>query len=59
MREQLSNNRMQLAKGNISLVKELQERDNKIHELSVAYQQLQVKNIGFKKHVILILFVLS
>ncbi|XP_043268988.1 centrosomal protein of 290 kDa [Venturia canescens] len=41
LRKQLSDNRMQLAKGNISLVKELQERDTKIHELSVAYQQLQ------------------
>ncbi|XP_015607794.1 centrosomal protein of 290 kDa isoform X2 [Cephus cinctus] len=41
LRQQLSENRMLLAKGNISLAKELQERDNKIHELTMAYQQLQ------------------
>ncbi|XP_012276740.1 centrosomal protein of 290 kDa [Orussus abietinus] len=41
LRQQLSENRMQLTKGNISLAKELQERDNKIHELSMTHQQLQ------------------
>ncbi|CAG5073805.1 Similar to cep290: Centrosomal protein cep290 (Drosophila melanogaster) [Cotesia congregata] len=41
LRQQLSDNRIKLTKGNITLTKELQERDNKIEELTVAYQQLQ------------------
>ncbi|XP_046753485.1 centrosomal protein of 290 kDa [Diprion similis] len=41
LRQQLSDNRVQLAKGNSLLSKELQERDNRIHELDIAYQELQ------------------
>ncbi|KAK2580640.1 hypothetical protein KPH14_007746 [Odynerus spinipes] len=41
LRQRLSENRMVLTKGNISLTKELQERDDKIHELSLTCQQLQ------------------
>ncbi|CAK9795503.1 Centrosomal protein of 290 kDa [Anthophora quadrimaculata] len=41
LRKQLSENRMSVAKGNISLMKELQEKDDKIHQLSLACQQLQ------------------
>ncbi|KAK0175035.1 hypothetical protein PV327_008820 [Microctonus hyperodae] len=41
LRQQLSENRMKLSKGNISLSKELQERDNKIEELTMLNQQLQ------------------
>lgn len=42
LRQQLSENRMLLTKGNISLMKELQEKDDKIYELTLACQQLQV-----------------
>lgn len=42
LRQQLSENRVLLTKGNISLMKELQEKDDKIHELSLTCQQLQV-----------------
>lgn len=42
LRQQLSENRMLLTKGNMSLIKELQEKDDKIRELSFACQQLQV-----------------
>lgn len=42
LRQQLSENRMLITKGNISLMKELQEKDDKIHELTLACQQLQV-----------------
>lgn len=42
LRQQLSENRLLLTKGNISLMKELQEKDDKIHELSFTCQQLQV-----------------
>lgn len=42
LRKQLAENRMLLTKGNISLMKELQEKDDKIHELGLACQQLQV-----------------
>lgn len=42
LRQQLSENRMLITKGNISLMKELQEKDDKIHELTIACQQLQV-----------------
>lgn len=42
LRKQLSENRVLITKGNISLMKELQEKDDKIHELSLACQQLQV-----------------
>ncbi|KOC58823.1 Centrosomal protein of 290 kDa [Habropoda laboriosa] len=41
LRKQLSENRMLVTKGNISLMKEMQERDDKIHQLSLACQQLQ------------------
>ncbi|KAG7212966.1 hypothetical protein KM043_002306 [Ampulex compressa] len=41
LRKQLSENRTLLTKGNISLMRELQERDDKIHELSLTCQQLQ------------------
>ncbi|XP_034174302.2 centrosomal protein 290kDa [Osmia lignaria lignaria] len=41
LRKQLSENRVLITKGNISLMKELQEKDDKIHELSLACQQLQ------------------
>ncbi|XP_026827696.1 centrosomal protein of 290 kDa isoform X2 [Ooceraea biroi] len=41
LRQQLSDNRVLLAKGNISLMKELQEKDDKIQELNLACQQLQ------------------
>ncbi|XP_077268211.1 centrosomal protein 290kDa isoform X2 [Temnothorax americanus] len=41
LRQQLSENRMLLTKGNISLMKELQDKDDKIHELTLACQQLQ------------------
>nr|XP_031834342.1 centrosomal protein of 290 kDa isoform X1 [Nomia melanderi] len=41
LRKQLSENRMLLTKGNISLMKELQEKEDKIHELSLTCQQLQ------------------
>ncbi|XP_012225384.2 centrosomal protein of 290 kDa [Linepithema humile] len=41
LRQQLSENRMLITKGNISLMKELQEKDDKIHELTIACQQLQ------------------
>ncbi|XP_043248630.1 centrosomal protein of 290 kDa [Colletes gigas] len=41
LRKQLAENRMLLTKGNISLMKEMQERDSKIHELSLACQQLE------------------
>ncbi|XP_014478395.1 PREDICTED: centrosomal protein of 290 kDa isoform X2 [Dinoponera quadriceps] len=41
LRQQLSENRVLLTKGNISLMKELQEKDDKIHELSLTCQQLQ------------------
>ncbi|CAL7934044.1 unnamed protein product [Xylocopa violacea] len=41
LRAQLSENRMLITKGNISLMRELQERDDKIHQLSLACQQLQ------------------
>ncbi|XP_050465506.1 centrosomal protein of 290 kDa-like isoform X1 [Cataglyphis hispanica] len=41
LRQQLSENRMLLTKGNISLMKELQEKDDKIYELTLACQQLQ------------------
>lgn len=43
LRQQLSENRVLLTKGNISLMKELQEKDDKIHELSLTCQQLQVR----------------
>lgn len=42
LRQQLSENRMLLTKGNISLMKELQDKDDKIHELTLTCQQLQV-----------------
>jgi len=45
LRQQLSENRMLLTKGNISLMKELQDKDDKIHELTLACQQLQVRNL--------------
>lgn len=45
LRKQLAENRMLLTKGNISLMKELQERDDKIHQLSLACQQLQVLQV--------------
>ncbi|XP_018356859.1 PREDICTED: centrosomal protein of 290 kDa-like [Trachymyrmex septentrionalis] len=38
LRQQLSENRMLLTKGNISLMKELQDKDDKIHELTLACQ---------------------
>ncbi|XP_076288209.1 centrosomal protein 290kDa [Lasioglossum baleicum] len=41
MRKQLSENRMLVTKGNISLMKELQEKDDKINELGLTCQQLQ------------------
>ncbi|XP_028048311.1 centrosomal protein of 290 kDa isoform X2 [Monomorium pharaonis] len=41
LRQQLAENRMLLTKGNISLMKELQDKDDKIHELTLACQQLQ------------------
>ncbi|XP_076766849.1 centrosomal protein 290kDa [Xylocopa sonorina] len=41
LRAKLSENRMLVTKGNISLMRELQERDEKIHQLSLACQQLQ------------------
>ncbi|XP_076389728.1 centrosomal protein 290kDa [Megachile rotundata] len=41
LRKQLSENRVLITKGNMSLMKELQEKDDKIHELSLACQQLQ------------------
>ncbi|KAK0079026.1 hypothetical protein PV325_001844, partial [Microctonus aethiopoides] len=41
LRQQLSENRMKLSKGNISLSKELQERDNKIEELTMLNEQLK------------------
>ncbi|XP_019698378.1 centrosomal protein of 290 kDa isoform X2 [Harpegnathos saltator] len=41
LRQQLSENRVLLTKGSISLMKELQEKDDKIHELSLTCQQLQ------------------
>ncbi|XP_020710825.2 centrosomal protein of 290 kDa isoform X2 [Athalia rosae] len=41
LRQELSDKRMQLAKGNGMLAKELQEKENRIHELDIAYQQLQ------------------
>ncbi|XP_017893114.1 centrosomal protein of 290 kDa [Ceratina calcarata] len=41
LRTQLSENRMLVTKGNMSLMKELQEKDDKIHQLTLAYQQLQ------------------
>ncbi|EGI68317.1 Centrosomal protein of 290 kDa [Acromyrmex echinatior] len=41
LRQQLSENRMLLTKGNISLMKELQDKDDKIHELTLVCQQLQ------------------
>ncbi|KYM95179.1 PREDICTED: centrosomal protein of 290 kDa [Cyphomyrmex costatus] len=41
LRQQLSENRMLLTKGNISLMKELQDKDDKIYELTLACQQLQ------------------
>ncbi|KAL0133342.1 hypothetical protein PUN28_000825 [Cardiocondyla obscurior] len=41
LRQQLSENRTLLTKGNISLMKELQDKDDKIHELTLACQQLQ------------------
>ncbi|XP_033329753.2 centrosomal protein 290kDa isoform X1 [Megalopta genalis] len=41
LRKQLSENRMLVAKGNISLMKELQEKDDKINELGLTCQQLQ------------------
>lgn len=44
LRQQLSENRMLLTKGNISLMKELQDKDDKIHELTLACQQLQVRH---------------
>lgn len=44
LRQQLSENRMLLTKGNISLIKELQDKDDKIHELTLSCQQLQVRN---------------
>ncbi|XP_076656438.1 centrosomal protein 290kDa [Halictus rubicundus] len=41
LRKQLSENRMLVTKGNISLMKELQEKDDKINELGLTCQQLQ------------------
>ncbi|XP_015188923.1 PREDICTED: centrosomal protein of 290 kDa isoform X2 [Polistes dominula] len=41
LRQRLSENRVVHTKGNISLMKELQEKDDKIHELSLNCQQLQ------------------
>ncbi|KAK2587709.1 hypothetical protein KPH14_003822 [Odynerus spinipes] len=41
LRQRLSDNRVALTKGNISLMKELQERNEKIHELNLTCQQLQ------------------
>ncbi|XP_011868015.1 PREDICTED: centrosomal protein of 290 kDa isoform X2 [Vollenhovia emeryi] len=41
LRQQLSENRMLLTKGNISLMKELQDKDDKVHELTLACQQLE------------------
>lgn len=42
LRKQLSENRMMVTKGNITLLKEMQEKDDKIHQLSYACQELQV-----------------
>ena len=47
LRQHLSENRMQLAKGNMTMSKELQERESKIQELTVAYRQLQVSGNFF------------
>lgn len=41
LRKQLSENRMMVTKGNITLLKEMQEKDDKIHQLSYACQELQ------------------
>ncbi|XP_078036495.1 centrosomal protein 290kDa isoform X1 [Augochlora pura] len=41
LRKQLSENRILVTKGNISLMKELQEKDDKINELGLTCQQLQ------------------
>nr|XP_050862423.1 centrosomal protein of 290 kDa isoform X1 [Vespula vulgaris] len=41
LRQRLSEDRVVHTKGNISLMKELQEKDDKIHELSLNCQQLQ------------------
>lgn len=42
LRKQFSENRMKLAKENISISKDLQEKENQIQDLSVTCQQLQV-----------------
>ncbi|OAD55251.1 hypothetical protein WN48_05217 [Eufriesea mexicana] len=41
LRKQLSENRMLITKENISLMKDMQEKDEKIDQLSFAYQELQ------------------
>lgn len=47
---------MLLAKGNISLMKELQEKDDKIQELNLAHQQLQVRLLIFLFNYIYMLY---
>lgn len=42
LRKQLSENRMLITKENISLMKDMQEKDERIQQLSFAYQELQV-----------------
>ncbi|XP_066583263.1 centrosomal protein of 290 kDa-like isoform X2 [Prorops nasuta] len=41
LRKQLSENRALVTRSNISMIKDLQERENKIHELTLTCQQLQ------------------
>ncbi|CAD1480387.1 unnamed protein product, partial [Heterotrigona itama] len=41
LRKQLCENRMMVTKGNMSLMKEMQEKDDKINQLNFAYQELQ------------------
>ncbi|KAK1134940.1 hypothetical protein K0M31_007706 [Melipona bicolor] len=42
LRKQLCENRMMVTKENMSLMKEMLEKDDKINQISFAYQKLQV-----------------
>lgn len=59
LRKQLSENRMMVTKGNITLLKEMQEKDDKIHQLSYACQELQVSLKYLEIYQILNMYLLS
>lgn len=43
LREQLSESRVQLTRGNVTVAKDLRERDRRIQELTFTCQNLQVR----------------